>query len=241
MIDSIANLMLVLLRGIESVTGSYGLAIVIFAVIVRLALYLPTKQQFQSMKEMQEIQPELQKLQERYKDDQGMLQQKQMEFMRNHNVNPLAGCLPMLVQMPILFAIWRAIMMEQRIFENAYFMWIYPGSLQNLFPDYLASSLAGRDLPMILFYGLTMYLSMRLTPNSNAQAAGQQKQMAIIMTIMFSWMMWAYRWPCALIMYWSVFSLLGIVQQAAIMRSSLSGKTAVAAEGASKESVKGGN
>ena len=60
MIDSIANLMLVLLRGIESVTGSYGLAIVIFAVIVRLALYLPTKQQFQSMKEMQEIQPELQ-------------------------------------------------------------------------------------------------------------------------------------------------------------------------------------
>ena len=83
MIDSIANLMLVLLRGIESVTGSYGLAIVIFAVIVRLFLYLPPKQQFQSMKEMQEIQPELQKLQERYKDDQQMLQQKQMEFIQH--------------------------------------------------------------------------------------------------------------------------------------------------------------
>ncbi|MGM9998104.1 MAG: YidC/Oxa1 family membrane protein insertase [Candidatus Bruticola sp.] len=236
MIDSVANLMIVLLRGIESVTGSYGLAIVIFALVIKLILYIPTKQQFQSMKDMQEIQPELQRLQERYKDDQQTLQQKQMELMRDRNVNPLAGCLPMLIQMPILFAIWRAIMMDQRTFENAYFMWIYPGSLQNLFPDYLASSLAGRDLPMILFYGLTMYLSMRLTPNSNAQAAGQQKQMAVIMTVMFSWMMWAYRWPCALILYWSVFSLLGIIQQAMIMRSSsLSEKTAASAENAEKE------
>ena len=130
----------------------------------------------------------------------------------------------MLIQMPILFAIWRAIMMDQRLFENAYFMWIYPGPLQNLFPDLLASSLAGRDLPMILFYGLTMYLSQRLTStNSNTQAASQQKQMAIIMTVMFSWMMWAYNWPCALILYWSVFSLLTIIQQSIIMRSNSEG------------------
>lgn len=220
MIDSVASLMITLLRGIESVTGSYGLAIVVFAVIIKLLLYVPTKQQYQAMKDMQKIQPEIQRLQELYKDDQNTLQQKQMELMREHNVNPLAGCLPMLIQMPILFAIWRAIMMDQRLFENAYFMWIYPGPLQNLFPDLLASSLAGRDLPMILFYGLTMYLSQRLTStNSNTQAASQQKQMAIIMTVMFSWMMWAYNWPCALILYWSVFSLLTIIQQSIIMRS----------------------
>lgn len=224
MIDSVAGLMITLLRGIESVTGSYGLAIVVFAVIIKLLLYVPTKQQYQAMKDMQKIQPEIQRLQELYKDDQQTLQQKQMELMREHNVNPLAGCLPMLIQMPILFAIWRAIMMDQRLFENAYFMWIYPGPLQNLFPDLLASSLAGRDLPMILFYGLTMYLSQRLTTtNQNTQAAGQQKQMAIIMTVMFSWMMWAYNWPCALILYWSVFSLLTIIQQSIIMRSGSEG------------------
>ncbi|MBQ7528336.1 membrane protein insertase YidC [bacterium] len=224
MIDSVASLMITLLRGIESVTGSYGLAIVVFAVIIKLLLYVPTKQQYQAMKDMQKIQPEIQRLQELYKDDQNTLQQKQMELMREHNVNPLAGCLPMLIQMPILFAIWRAIMMDQRLFENAYFMWIYPGPLQNLFPDLLASSLAGRDLPMILFYGLTMYLSQRLTStNSNTQAASQQKQMAIIMTVMFSWMMWAYNWPCALILYWSVFSLLTIIQQSIIMRSNSEG------------------
>ncbi|MCR4784465.1 MAG: YidC/Oxa1 family membrane protein insertase [bacterium] len=219
MIDSIADMLIVLLRGLESFTGSYGLAIVLFAVIIKLLLYYPTKQQYQAMKDMQKIQPELQKLQELYKDDQQTLQQKQMELMRDNHVNPMAGCLPLLIQMPILYAIWRAIMMDQRLFENAYFMWIYPGSLQNIFPDYLASSLAGRDLPMIIFYGLTMYLSQRLTPAQSAQAAGQQKQMAIIMTIMFSWMMWAYSWPCALILYWSVFSLLTIVQQSMIMRS----------------------
>ena len=219
MIDAIANFMITLLRGIEGVTHSYGWAIVVFAVIVKLALYAPTRQQYQAMKDMQKIQPELQRLQELYKDDQQTLQQKQMELFKEHNVNPFASCLPLLIQMPILFAIWRAIMVDQHLFENAYFMWIYPGPLQNLFPEYLASSLAGRDLPMILFYGLTMYLSSRLTPAQSAQAASQQKQMAIIMTVMFSWMMWVYNWPCALILYWSVFSLLTIVQQAIIMRS----------------------
>ena len=217
MIDYFAGLMIELLRSLEGVTHSYGLAIVIFAVLIKVALYYPTKQQYQSMQDMQKLQPEIQKLQEMYKDDQATLQQKQMELFRKYNVNPMAGCLPMLIQMPILFAIWRAIMMDQRLFENAYFMWIHPGPLQAWFPDYLASSLAGRDLPMILFYGLTMYLSQRLTPAQGANA-GQQKQMAVIMTLMFSWMMWAYNWPCALILYWSVFSLLTIVQQAMILR-----------------------
>ena len=91
MIDSVASLMITLLRGIESVTGSYGLAIVVFAVIIKLLLYVPTKQQYQAMKDMQKIQPEIQRLQELYKDDQNTLQQKQMELMREHNVNPLAG------------------------------------------------------------------------------------------------------------------------------------------------------
>lgn len=230
MIDAIANLMISLLRTIEGVTHSYGLAIVVFAVLIKILLYYPTKQQYQAMKDMQKIQPEIQKLQELYKDDQQMLQQKQMELMREHNVNPMAGCLPMLIQMPILFAIWRAIMMDQLLFENAYFMWIHPGPLQAWFPDYLASSLAGRDLPMILFYGLTMYLSQRLTPAQSTQAAGQQKQMAVIMTLMFSWMMWAYNWPCALILYWSVFSLLTIVQQSMIMRAPAAEKPAEAAK-----------
>ncbi len=217
MIDSVANLMIGVLRGLEGITHSYGLAIVVFAALIKIMLYYPTKQQYVAMKDMQKIQPEIQKLQELYKDDKETLQQKQMELMREHNVNPMAGCLPMLIQMPILFAIWRAIMMDQRLFENAYFMWIHPGPLQTMFPNLLSSSLAGRDLPMILFYGLTMYLSQRISPAQTGSAA-QQKQMAVIMTVMFSWMMWAYNWPCALILYWSVFSMLTIVQQSMIMR-----------------------
>ncbi len=71
---------------------------------------------------------------------------------------------------------------------------------------------------MILFYGLTMYLSQRLTPTQSSQP-GQQKQLAVWMTVLFSWMMWTYNWPCALILYWSVFSLLTIVQQSMIMRT----------------------
>lgn len=225
MLDALAHVMITVLRGLEAVTHSYGLAIVFFAVLMKLVLYYPTKQQYQAMRDMQKIQPELQKIQEQYKDDQQQVQQKQMELMRQHNVNPLAGCLPMLIQMPILFAIWRAIMMDQHLFENAYFLWIHPGPLQARFPDFLASSLAGRDLPMILFYGLTMYLSQRLTPTQSSQP-GQQKQLAIWMTVLFSWMMWTYNWPVALILYWSVFSLLTIVQQSMIMRAPQAAATA---------------
>ncbi|MGI5843556.1 MAG: YidC/Oxa1 family membrane protein insertase [Candidatus Xenobium sp.] len=218
MFDALAQVMITVLRSLEALTHSYGLAIVLFAVLMKLLLYYPTKQQYQAMADMQRIQPELQKIQEQYKSDPQLSQQKQMEMMRQHNVNPMAGCLPMLIQMPILFAIWRAIMMDQHLFENSYFMWIHPGPLQALFPDYLASSLAGRDLPMILFYGLTMYLSQRLAPTQSSQP-DQQKQLAVWMTVLFSWMMWTYNWPCALILYWSVFSLLTIVQQSMILRN----------------------
>ncbi len=218
MLDALAHLMIVVLRSLEGVTHSYGMAIVLFAVLMKLVLYYPTKQQYQAMRDMQKIQPELARIQEEFKGDQQLSQQKQMELMRQHNVNPMAGCLPMVIQMPILFAIWRAIMMDQHLFESSYFLWIHPGPLQGHFPQYLASSLAGRDLPMILFYGLTMYLSQRLTPTQSSQP-GQQKQLAVWMTVLFSWMMWTYNWPCALILYWSVFSLLTIVQQSMIMRT----------------------
>ena len=239
MIDYCAALMIDLLRFLAGITDSYGLAIVIFAVLIKLVLYYPTKQQYQSMQDMQRIQPEIQRLQELYKDDQQMLQQKQMELFREHGVNPMAGCLPMLIQMPILFAIWRAIMMDQRLFEGAYFMWIHPGPLQAWFPDYLASSLAGRDLPMIIFYGLTMYLSQRLTPAQSGNS-GQQKQMAIMMCLLFSWMMWTYQWPCALILYWSVFSLLTIVQQSFILRNAESKKIDNNSAQSSKLAAEGG-
>jgi YidC/Oxa1 family membrane protein insertase len=216
--DALADVILKILHYLFALTGSYGLAVVLLAVLMKLVLYYPTHQQLKAMKDMQRLQPEVEKLQKKYKDDPERLQKETMELYRVHKVNPLGGCLPMLLQMPILVAIWQAIMRDQQVFSSAYFLWIHPGPLQAKFPGLLASNLAGRDFPLILFYGLTMYLSQRLTPAAGAQAASQ-RTMALGMTIFFTWLMWSYNWPCALILYWSVFSLLSIVQQAILMRT----------------------
>lgn len=214
--DALVGLFISVLKSLYAVTGSYGLALVLFAVIVKVLLYGPTQQQYKSMKDLQKIQPEMEELQKKYKQDPEEMNKAMMELYQRHGVNPLGGCLPLLIQMPILFGIWRAIMSEPQLFSNAYFLWIHPGPLQSIFPDLFASSLAGRDLPLILFYGLTMYLSQALTP---MQSKGGQKHLGLIMSLMFSYMMWVYEWPCALILYWSVFSFLTIIQQSIIMRT----------------------
>ncbi len=213
--EIIVDLFMRVLQNLNALTGNYGLALILFAVIIKLALYGPTHQQYKSMKEMQKIQPELEELQKKFANDKEALAKAQAEFFQERGVNPLSGCLPMVIQMPILFSIWRAIMGAPDLFSNSYFLWIHPGPLQGAFPDLFASSLADRDLPLILFYGLTMLLSQQLTPSGGK---GSQRYIGVFMSIFFTIMMWAYKWPCALILYWSVFSFLTIIQQGIIMR-----------------------
>ncbi|MEW6281262.1 MAG: YidC/Oxa1 family membrane protein insertase [Candidatus Eremiobacterota bacterium] len=218
MIDWIANLMVQTLKSLHDLTGNYGAAVVLFAVFIKILLYPLTHKSYQSMKDMQRVQPEMDKLQKKYaKSDPEKYQQEVTALFRKHKVNPLSGCLPLLLQMPILFAIWKAITHAPELFEQAYFLWIHPGPLQNLYPKLFASSLAGADLPMLLFYALTMYLSQKLTPTQSG-AAGQAF-LAVFMTLFITYLAWVSKWPCALLLYWSVFTFLTVAQQAFIMRA----------------------
>lgn len=240
MLDAIAQMILSVLHLFQLFSGSYGMALVLLAVFIKLVLYLPTQQQYKSMRDLQRIQPEIEAVQKQYKDDPERSQKELLALYKRHNVNPLGGCFPLLIQMPILFAIWGAILGEPDLFGNAYFLWIHPGPLQGRFPGLFASSLAEPDLAMIIFYGLTMYLSQQL---SSVQAKGAQKYMGLIMSVGFSYMVWHYRWPCALVLYWSVFTLLTIVQQSLIMRSNDGDKTAEnqAEDGPEEEDAGGEN
>jgi len=211
-------------------TDSYGWAIVIFAVLVKAVLWAPTRQQFKSMKEMQALQPEIKKLQQKYKDDPQKLQQEQMELWKKHGVNPLGGCLPLLIQMPILIAIWRTISAYQSTFANEYFLWINPQMHQILnYPDVhftlgplkidgffiFGRSLAGFDLPLLLLYGFSMYLSQKFT-TVDPSTAHTQRYLNLLMPVVFTFIL--INFPAALILYWLVFNLLSVVQQAYIMR-----------------------
>lgn len=129
----IESTLISILEHINSVTHNWGLTIILFAVVIKILLYPTTQKTYKSMKEMQKVQPELEKIQKKYKGDLEKIQQEQMALYKKHGVNPLGGCLPMLLQMPIILCIWQAISHRPEVFERAYFLWMHPGPLQNLF------------------------------------------------------------------------------------------------------------
>lgn len=215
--DVLSGFVMTVINFLVDCTGSYGWSLVLLAVLIKVALYGPTKHQFESMKNMQKVQPEMQRIQEKYKDDQEKMQKELMRLYKENNVNPLGGCLPMLVQLPILWAIWRAIIQYQTIFESSYFLWLGT-PLAYKYPDLFSKSLAGQDAVLLLVYGFSMYLTQKsTTPASDPKMAKQQSSMGLIMTIFFTYMMWQWKMPCALIVYWLVFNILSIIQQIMIM------------------------
>ncbi len=203
-------------------TGNYGLSILILAGLIKLALYIPTNQQYKAMKDMQAIQPEMKKIQDKYKSDPTKMNTEMMLLYKKHKVNPVGGCLPLLIQMPILWGIWKTISNYKHVFESAYFLWI--GSpLSFKYPDIFARNLAGHDVPLLLLYGLSMYLTQKIsttTPSTDPATAKTQQMMTTFMPIFFTYMMWQWKFPCALILYWLVFNILSIFQQSAVMKPS---------------------
>lgn len=215
----IADIFIKVLESLNTLTGSFGLSLVFFAVIIKIALWPLTNMQYKGMKKMQALQPEIDRLKKQHGKDQMAFAQAQQNLMNERGVNPLSSCLPTLAQMPILISIWHAIIGKPALFANSYFLWIRPGPLQASYPEFFASSLADRDSLLILIYGATMLIQQQLNPSSGASAK-QQKIMGLAMSVLFTLMMWWYAWPCAMIIYWVVFNFLTIIQQGIIQRSS---------------------
>ncbi|MDD2421017.1 MAG: YidC/Oxa1 family membrane protein insertase [Heliobacteriaceae bacterium] len=189
---------------------SYGLAIILITIVIKMALYPLTVKQMRSIRVMSEIAPKHKALQEKYKKDPQKAQEAVVALYREHGVNPLGGCLPMLVQLPILIAFYRSLMsFTFTDVEHAGFLWVaniaYP---DNQFPFIL---------PIVA--GVSTFIQMKVsTPPSsgNSQSEQTQKMMAIIMPIMIAWM--AYSFAAGLALYWVVFNVVGTLQQLYINR-----------------------
>ena len=199
-------------------TGNYGWALILLALVIKFILYIPNKKQFESMKNMQVLQPAMQKLQEKYKNEPEKLNKEMMKLYKDNNVNPVSGCLPLLLQLPILWAIWHTVMGYQDVFERSYFLWMGT-PLSYKYPEIFAKSLAGQDLVLLLIYGFTMYLLQKTTTPASADSklAQQQSSMGMFMTVFFTYMMWIWKFPSALLIYWLVFNIFSIIQQIIIM------------------------
>lgn len=221
----IANIFISVLESLNELTGSFGLSLVFFAALIKIALWPLTNMQYKSMKRMQEVKPEMDRIQAEHKGDPQAQNKALADLYMREKINPASSCLPLIVQMPILFSIWRAIIGSPELFSNAYFLWVRPGPIQIAYPQYFASSLADRDALLILLYGVTMVIQQQLTPSGGQ---GNQKQIGLFMSIFFTGLMWWYSWPCALIIYWVVFNFLNILQQGIIHRSTAAPVTAPA-------------
>ena len=218
-ISTILDGVLVFFYGI---TGDYACSLILFAVLIKVSLLYFSNLQYKSMAAMKRIQPEVKKLQEKYKKDPMKLNEETMALWKKYNVNPAMGCLPLLIQMPILYALYRTISNFSGEFVTAKFLWIgsiaadkipkIPFNIPFL-GDHIpliGSSLAVPDLPLVILYGLSMYLSQKLSMAS-ASDDGKQKYTSLFMSVFITIVM--YKFQSALILYWLVYNLLSIAEQ----------------------------
>ncbi|MBO4672168.1 MAG: membrane protein insertase YidC [Alphaproteobacteria bacterium] len=198
----LAQPMLWCINAIHSFVMNYGLAIIIFTILIRILMWPLTRKSYVSMLAMQKMQPELQKVQKLYANDRQRMQMEMMRVYQTHKTSPMSGCLPMLIQIPIFFALYKALLISVQM-RNAHFLWI--SDLATMDPYFILPILMGATM------WLQQYLQSNKTDKSNpndiaAQTAKTMKWMPILFTIMFAWM------PAGLVLYWTVSNIFGIGQ-----------------------------
>jgi YidC/Oxa1 family membrane protein insertase len=188
---------------------SYGLAIILFTLIIRLLLLPLNIKQTRSQAKMQEIQPEVQKIQQKYKNDPQKSQQEMMKLYKEHGANPLSGCLPLLIQMPVLFAMYYAF--NQLQLQGIRFLWLKDLSM----PDktYI--------LP-VLSTATTYLSSLMIMPKGDNPQAKQTSTMNTGMAIMMGFM--SLNFKSALVLYWVINNLIQMGQTYAMKKMGLMGK-----------------
>ena len=198
---------------------SYFFAILLISILVKLFLTPLSNKQYGSMKEMQKLQPLIQGLQAKHKNDKEVLGRKMMELYKEHGVNPAAGCLPLLVQLPIMYLLYYMIRLYQYQFANGSFLWI-GSSLAHQFPAYLGINLGQPDIPILLLYAGSMYITQRMTvtPTMDPQQAETQRMMAIMTPFMTTYFFLQYHLPSAFVLYYLIFNILSTAQQKYYMR-----------------------
>jgi YidC/Oxa1 family membrane protein insertase len=232
------------LTEIHSVIPSYGLSLILLALVVRLALWPLSQAQFKSMAEMQKLQPLLKGLQAKHKGDPQKLNAETMALYKEHKVNPLAGCFPVLLQLPILIALYWSIQERLGDFANEHFAWI-GSALSTKYPAILGTSLAATDMVLLALYVVSMYLSVRYgsPPSSDPQQAQTQKIMAFVSPAMIAYIGLKYHWASALILYWLSINIFTMGQQLFLYRRyglvGPNSPAALAAKAAATASVSG--
>ena len=207
---------------INKLVGNFGVAILIVTVLIKILFFPLANKSYRSMAKMKEAGPEMQSIKERFPDDRQRQQQEMMELYKRKQINPMAGCLPVLVQIPVFFALYKVIYVTIEMRQAPFFGWIKdlsapdPTSLFNLFGllPYAVPNVSFLQLgiwPIIM--GITMWLQMKMNPEPPDPT---QKMIFAWMPLVFTFMLASF--PAGLVIYWAWNNSLSVLQQYLIMR-----------------------
>jgi YidC/Oxa1 family membrane protein insertase len=197
----LAKPLMLFLKFIYGYIGNYGWAIILLTICIKIIFWPLTQKSYKSMKGMQKLQPEMQKMREKYGNDKQRLNQEMMTFYKENKVNPLGGCLPMLIQIPVFFALYQVLLGAIELRHAPFMFWITDLSAKD--PYYIT--------PVIM--GATMFIQQKMTPtNMDPTQAKIMLMMPIVFTFLF------LNFPSGLVIYWMVNNLLTILQQYLIKR-----------------------
>ena len=206
--DKLAKPALFLLNFFYGYVGNYGIAIILVTILIKLLFWPIAQKGLKSMKNMQKIQPKMAKLKEKYKDDKTRLNEEMMNLYKTYKVNPVGGCLPMLMQIPVFFALYKVLLQAIELRHAPFMLWITDLSA----PDRL---FIGIDLPYLgglpvltLLMGASMFLQQKMTP---APADPTQAKIMMFLPVIFTFMF--LNFASGLVLYWFVNNLLSIAQQ----------------------------
>jgi YidC/Oxa1 family membrane protein insertase len=202
-----------MLKACYAVIPNYGVAIIILTALVRLVTAPLAARQMRSMKRMGELQPKIKAIQEKYTDDRQMQSQEMMKLYREAGVNPLGGCLPLLLQFPVLIGLYYALQSSIDLRQAPFVWWIDDLSRPETLFTIPGVEWPVRVLPILMT--LSMVVQQRMTPQTNMDPV-QARTMMIVMPVMFFFMF--YGFPSGLVLYWFVSNLLAIAQQVYLNR-----------------------
>lgn len=200
----IAKPLMSILRALHAVAGNWGVAIILLTILVKIVFYPLTHVSMRNMKEMQKLQPRIAQLREIYKEDKTKLNEQTMSLYKEHKVNPMMGCLPMMIQIPVFFGLYEALLVSIELRNAPFFGWVQDLSVQDPYHVYT------------ILMGASMFLQQKMTPMAGDPT---QAKMMMFMPIIFTGMFIFYPVPVGLVIYWLVNNLLSIAQQFYVNRS----------------------
>lgn len=188
--------LLIFIKFLASYVHNYGIAIIILTILIKIIFWPLGNKSYKSMKEMQKLQPKIADLREKYKNDKAKLSQETMALYKTHKVNPLGGCLPMIIQIPVFFGLYRALMYSIELRHAPFYWWIQDLSAKD--PYYIT--------PIIM--GATMLIQQKMTPSMGDP---MQQKIMMLMPVVFTFLFVSF--PSGLVIYWLFQNILSIGQQ----------------------------